>query len=153
MTNAHVAGRGALKVALPDGRLLPARVLAHDVERVLAALSVEANDLPTIELGRSKKLQPGHWVLAVGHPWGVPGAVTGGVVINTGPPPELPRRSDLIQVGLHLRPGHSGGPLVDVNGRLVGINTMIAGPEVGLAIPGHVVKDFLRETLGASNRA
>jgi S1-C subfamily serine protease len=88
-------------------------------------------------------------VLAVGHPWGVPGAVTGGVVINTGPPPEISRRGELIQVGLHLRPGHSGGPLVDVRGRLVGINTMIAGPEVGLVIPVHVVKNFLRETLGA----
>jgi S1-C subfamily serine protease len=47
-----------------------------------------------------------------------------------------------------MRPGHSGGPLVDTQGRLVGINTMIAGPDVGLAIPIHVVKAFLKETLG-----
>ena len=66
-----------------------------------------------------------------------------------GPPPEIPTRGELIQVGLHLRPGHSGGPLVDINGRLVGINTMIAGPDVGLAVPIHVVKAFLRHNLGS----
>ena len=150
ITNAHVAQRDTLKVSLSDGRTLPARPLAYDVERDLAALAVDANDLPTIELGNSKQLQPGHWVLALGHPWGVPGAVTAGVVINTDAPPEIPTRGELIQVGLHLRPGHSGGPLVDINGRLVGINTMLAGPDVGLAIPAHVVKAFLRETLGAT---
>jgi S1-C subfamily serine protease len=78
------------------------------------------------------------------------GAVTAGIVIDTGQPPELPRyRGELIQVSLHLRPGHSGGPMVDVAGRLVGINTMIAGPEVGLAIPLQTVKEFLRQTLGS----
>jgi serine protease Do len=153
ITNAHVAQRETLKVSLPDERTLSARLLAYDVERDLAALAVDANDLPTIELGNSKQLQPGQWVLALGHPWGVPGAVTAGVVINTGPPPEIPTRGELIQVGLHLRPGHSGGPLVDVHGRLVGINTMIAGPDVGLAIPVHVVKAFLREALGSPDGA
>jgi serine protease Do len=153
ITNAHVAQRETLKVSLPDERTLPARLLAYDVERDLAALAVDADDLPTIELGNSKQLQPGQWVLALGHPWGVPGAVTAGVVINTGPPPEIPTRSELIQVGLHLRPGHSGGPLVDIHGRLVGINTMIAGPDVGLAIPVHVVKAFLREALGSPDGA
>jgi len=148
ITNAHVANRDALKITLPDGRTLPARVLAYDKERDLAALSVEADDLPTIELGDSKQLQPGQWVLALGHPWGVLGAATAGIVINTGPPPEMPARGEFVQVGVPLRPGYSGGPLVDVRGRLVGINTMITGPEVGLAIPVHVVKAFLRETLG-----
>ena len=153
ITNAHViAGRHGLKVTLPDGRTLPARVLAADTEHDLAALSVEANNLPTITPGESKQLQPGQWVLAVGHPWGVLGAATAGIVINTGSPPEI-NRGDFIQVGLHLRPGHSGGPLVDVQGRLVGINTMITGPEVGLAVPVHTVKDFLRQALGSPGSA
>ena len=52
-------------------------------------------------------------------------------------------------ISLELRPGHSGGPLVDVQGRLVGINTMMAGPEVGMAVPVHVVKEFLRQELGS----
>jgi S1-C subfamily serine protease len=111
---------------------------------------VEAANLPTIELGNSQQLRPGDWVMALGHPWGVLGAATAGIVIDIGQPPEMPRyRGKLIQVSLHLRPGHSGGPMVDVRSRLVGINTMIAGPEVGLAIPLHTVKEFLQETLGS----
>jgi serine protease Do len=155
VTNAHViAGHHALKVTLPDGRILPARVLTADSNRDLAALSVEANNLATITLGESKQLQPGQWVLALGHPWGVLGAATAGIVINTGTPPEMPAdRGEFIQVGLHLRPGHSGGPLVDVQGRLVGINTMITGPEVGLAVPVHAVKHFLHQTLGSPSPA
>jgi serine protease Do len=150
LTNAHVVGRRNLRVTLPDGRTLPARLLAHDPALDVAALKVDATGLPTVELGKSKQLQPGQWVLALGHPWGVAGAVTAGVVIGVGLPLEmqLPRR-ELIQVSLHLRPGHSGGPLVDARGRLVGINTMMAGPDVGLAVPVHVVKGFLREALGS----
>jgi len=148
LTNAHVVQLRSPKVTLPDGRTSPARVLAHDKELDLAVLRVDAADLPTIELGESQRLQPGQWVLAVGHPWGVAGAATAGVVIGLGPPPEMdmPGR-ELIHVSLHLRPGHSGGPLVDTGGRLVGINTMMAGPDVGLAVPVHVVKAFLRQAL------
>ena len=151
ITNAHVLQQYPNPtVTLPNGHTLPARLLADDPGRDLAALAVAATDLPTIELGNSNQLQPGQWVLAVGHPWGVLGAATAGIVIATGQPPELPGyQGELIQVSLHLRPGHSGGPLVDIQGKLVGLNTMIAGPEVGLAIPVHVVKNFLREKLGS----
>ena len=150
VTNAHVVGRRQLAVTLADGRTLPARLLAHDASLDLAALKLDASDLPTIELGWSKQLQPGQWVLALGHPWGVPGAVTAGVVIGMGSHPEgiLPQR-DLIQVDLPLRPGHSGGPLVDARSRLVGINVMMNGPEVGLAVPVHEAKRFLRQALGS----
>ena len=150
ITNAHVIREYPTpNVILPDGRTLPAQLLAQDTNRDLAALSVEGSDLPTIELGHSSQLRPGQWVLALGHPWGVLGAPTAGIVIDTGRPPEISSyQGDLIQVSLRLRPGHSGGPLVDIHGRLIGINTMIAGPEVGLAIPLHTVKEFLRERLG-----
>lgn len=158
ITNAHVAapltGRGArvshaLTVTLPDGEELPAQLLAIDSTQDLAAVSVLANDLPTIELGRSRDLRPGHWVMAMGHPWGVAGAVTSGIVIGTGQGlPEIPRsHQDWIAVSLHMRPGHSGGPLVNVGGQLIGINTMIAGPDVGFAIPLHTVKAFLKREL------
>ena len=150
VTNAHVVRQGGISVTLPDGRSLPARLLAHDPQRDLAALAVAANNLPTITLGDARRLQPGQWVLALGHPWGVKGAVSAGAVIAVGVPPELPgARGEFIQVGLPLRPGHSGGPLIDGQGRLIGINTMISGPEVGLAVPVHVVKRFLRERLGS----
>lgn len=152
LTNAHVVqGRpDTLKVSLPDGLTLPAHLLALDEKHDLAALSVKTTGLPTIELGDSKSLRPGEWVLGVGHPWGVTGAVTAGAIIDVGERLEggWPH-GELLQVGLHLRPGHSGGPLVDVHGRLVGISTMINGPDVGLAIPLHVVKRFLRRALGS----
>jgi serine protease Do len=152
LTNAHVVrGRGQpLKVTLWDGRHFPAQVLAEDQAHDLAALKIDATDLPTVEVGEARALLPGEWVLGVGHPWGISGAVTAGAVIDVGRSVEgsLPP-ADLIQVGLHLRPGHSGGPLVDATGRLVGVNTMINGPDVGLAIPLATVKGFLQQALKA----
>ena len=137
VTNAHVVGRGPVKVELPDGRVLPAQIMATDPDRDLAALRVEAENLPTIQLADSRAARPGQWVTALGHPFGVQGAATTGIVIGMGREwPEMARtRHDWLVVSLHMRPGHSGGPLVDVRGRLVGINAMINGPEVGLAIP------------------
>jgi serine protease Do len=150
LTNAHVVRQSTIEIILPDERKLPAKTLAFDPELDLAALSVDVESLPIIELGNSRSLKPGHLVLAVGHPWGISGAVCAGSIIDVGLPLEIPRiRYEFIQAGLQLRPGHSGGPLVDVRGRLVGINTMITGPKVGLAIPIHVVKNFLRNNLGS----
>ena len=80
ITNAHVVRRGPYQVILRDGRRLPASLLAHDSSRDLAALSVDATGLATVGLGSSRDLQPGQWVLALGHPWGILGAVTAGVV-------------------------------------------------------------------------
>src|SRR5512142_104701 len=136
ITNAHVLGRRGLQIKLPDGRSLPAQLLAYDTQRDIAALKVEANDLPTIELGDSRLLKPGEWVMAIGHPYGITGAVTGGVVIGEGAQlPEMQPGREWVAVSLHMRPGHSGGPLVDINGRLIGVNTMITGPDVGMAVP------------------
>ena len=160
VTNAHVVSdsghrhgqKGELRVTLPDGTTLPARLLARDEGRDVAALLVEAKELTPIELGTSRDLQPGRWVLAVGYHWGVAGAATAGIVIGTGEDlPGTPSPAqEWIAVSLELRPGHSGGPLVDVQGRLVGVNTMMAGPEVGMAVPVHVVKEFLRRELGTT---
>ena len=148
LTNAHVAQRRNPEITLADGRSFSSKLLAYDESRDLAALAIKATDLPTIELGDSRQLRTGDWVMAAGHPWGIRGAVSAGAVIAVGVPNELQGYpGDLIQVGLQLRPGHSGGPLVDGNGRLLGINTMIAGPQVGLAIPVHVVAAFLKEKL------
>lgn len=150
VTNAHVLGRHPPEVELWDGRVGQARVLATDRARDLAILAVNINKLPIITLGDSRRVQPGHWVVALGHPWGVAGAVTAGMVIAVGKPLEqLPYQGELIQVGLQLRPGHSGGPMLDENGHLIGINTMISGPEVGLAVPVQATKQLLKNTLGA----
>lgn len=151
ITNAHVLGAHGLSVILRDGRVLPARILAADRSQDVAALAVDASELPTITLGDSRRLKPGQWVTAVGHPWGVTGAATAGIVTGSGvallEAPRLGR--EWIATDLHLRPGHSGGPLVDSEGRLVGINTIMAGPNVGLAVPAHVIVRFLQQTLGS----
>ena len=88
--------------------------------------------------------------MALGHPWGVQGAATAGIVIGSGPAfPEAPRNGrQWIHSSLHYRPGHSGGPLLDSEGKLIGINTIMAGPMVGVAIPLREITAFLRETLG-----
>ncbi len=154
VTNAHVVRTQRPRVVLPDGTRLVARVLAHDHHLDVAALSVAETGLPSIELGVSRALQPGQWVTALGHPWGIHGAATSGVVIGVGSDlPEMPEGDrELIAVGLQLRPGYSGGPLVDDQGRLVGLNTMMIGPEIGVAVPLQVVKKFLRERLGSLGR-
>jgi serine protease Do len=150
LTNAHVVKHRRLQVVLPNGQILPAQLLAHRTDLDLAALGVDAHDLPTIELGDSGQLQPGQWVFALGYPWGVSESVTAGIVTGIGAHlPEMPLSDrEWIVVSLHLRPGYSGGPLVDARGRLVGINTIMAGPDLGLAVPAHVVSAFLRQAVG-----
>lgn len=145
VTNAHVVGRAKVRVFLPDGRELQAETIAVDRGADLALLKVEAGVIPAPIVGDSKALRPGAWVFAVGHPWGVPAAATGGVVIGVGrgwPEVTAPEREWLV-VDVLLRPGNSGGPLVDAEGRVVGISTMMAGPEVGLGVPAHVVEEFV----------
>lgn len=149
VTNAHVVRRQAPRVTLWDGRTLPARLLAFDESVDLAALAVNGSQLPVLSLADGRGIRPGEWVISLGHPWGVVGASSGGMVIDIGPPLEgLPYHGPLIQVGMQLRPGHSGGPMINSRGELVGINTMIAGPQVGLAVPVQTVKRFLKHTLG-----
>ncbi len=161
VTNAHVvAGRKGrrpareFQVTLPGGVATAAKLLAKDDGLDVAVLRIDQidgslPDLHPIELGDSKALRPGQWVMAMGHPWGVAGAAAAGIVIGAGPDlPEAPGADrDWVAVDLALRPGHSGGPLVDVQGRLIGISTMMAGLEVGMAVPAHVVAEFVEGVL------
>jgi len=152
LTNAHVVGGARPRVRLPDGSTLEARVLVRHTSLDLAALAVDAEELCPIPLGDSGALEPGQFVLALGHPWGIKNAVTAGIVMGAGADyldVKYPQR--LVAVNLSLRPGNSGGPLVDSAGRLVGINTMMTGPDSGLAIPVNVAKAFLKEEIGARN--
>jgi serine protease Do len=148
LTNAHVIGRRS-RIVVVNGVEWEAKVLAVDRERDLAALSVSAGGLAAIELGSARRLRPGDWVMALGHPWGLEGAATAGVVIGVGDLPGLPAEGrEMVAVSLHLRPGDSGGVLIDAEGRLVGINTMMAGPDLGLAISVEEAKRFARRALG-----
>ena len=157
VTNAHVVsgkeGRrsgSGLRVTLPDGTVTAAELLAKDDEIDVAALKIgplegELPELQAIELGDSRAVRAGQWVMAMGHPWGVAGAAAAGIVIGAGSDlPESPGGGrDWIVVDLALRPGHSGGPLVDHQGRLIGMSTMMAGLEVGMAVPAHVIGEFV----------
>lgn len=158
VTNAHVVRRQSPRVTLANGHTVQGTLLAYDEKHDLAAVSVAGTDLPVTDLrpltlGDGNTVRAGSWVVALGHPWGVSGAATAGMVIAVGRPLErVPYEGELIQVGLHLRPGHSGGPMLDSQGHVVGINTMISGPYVGLAIPVRTVKKFLKRKLGRTGR-
>lgn len=149
VTNAHVVRRRYPYVTLHDGRVLRAHVVAHEPRLDLALLSVEATDLPALPLGDSLAARPGDFVLAVGHPWGVVGAATAGVLVATSGEPFVGAR-DYLVADLHLRPGNSGGPLVDASGRVLGINTMLIGSGHGVAIPAHTVRAFLQRSVPVS---
>ena len=152
LTNAHVVmereKRRNLQVVLYTGERYPAKLIAADRERDLAALAIEASDLPTIAVGHSSSLYPGAWLMAIGHPFGVLDAITGGIVIATGAKlPEVQDNRHWIALDMKMRPGHSGGPLFNGAGEIVGVNTMIMGPEVSFAVPVDEVKAFLKEAM------
>lgn len=149
VTNAHVARQDRVSVVLPDGHELEADVVARDREQDLAVLVANATNLAAIELGDSRKLEAGQWVMAMGHPFGIVGSASAGVVIGMSKhwQEALPANREWLVVNLQLRPGHSGGPLVDTQGRLLGINTLMNGLDVGVAIPVHVARRFVAEAL------
>ena len=142
MTNAHVARGPRATVELWDGRVLAATVTARDPQRDLAALAVDASDLPAAPVADSGALRVGELVLAVGNPFGVVGALTIGIVHATGAASEGGRQR-WVQADVRLAPGNSGGPLADARGRVIGINSMIAGG-LALAVPSNAVERFLR---------
>ncbi len=148
VTNAHVA-RAATNptVELWDRRAYSASVSSVDDALDLAALTIAANALSEAEIADSDRLRAGELVIAVGNPLGFTGALTTGVVHALGPLPGLGRRP-WVQANVRLAPGNSGGPLADAQGRVVGVNTMIASG-LGLAIPANVVAAFLRRQSSA----
>jgi len=137
-------------VTLSDGRELPARLLARNKHLDLAALAVDEIGLPAMTIGDSRHLQPGQILLAAGHPWGVLGAVTAGVFIgHESSRGQGGRGREWLVTDLRLRPGNSGGPMFHADGEMVGVSTMITGPDVAMAVPVHVAKGCLQEALRA----
>jgi S1-C subfamily serine protease len=142
VTSAHVvAGGDSGRLDLADGRQLRFRVRGRDPLSDLAVLVAEHGDLQPARLGDASALRVGQLVVAIGNPLGLAGSVTAGVVSALGR--SLPTRAgaqvrvidDVIQTDAALNPGNSGGALADSAGRVVGINTALAGVGLGLAVP------------------
>jgi S1-C subfamily serine protease len=143
LTNAHVVGRSDTRgrATFGDGRDERFEVIGRDPLSDLALLRSEGDDLTPAELGDAERLRVGQLVVAIGNPHGLGGSVTAGVVSALGR--SLPARSrragriidNVIQTDAALNPGNSGGALADSRGRVVGINTAIAGIGLGLAVP------------------
>jgi serine protease Do len=141
MTNAHVVRTARPAVQLWDGREFEASVESRDPWRDLAQLRIDAASLPAASVADSSELRPGELAIAVGNPMGFVGALATGVIHGVGPLRGLGPHS-WVQAEVRLAPGNSGGPLADARGRVVGINTMVAG-RLALAIPSNAVRDFL----------
>lgn len=154
VTNAHVIeGADEITVALHDRREFFARVLLVDERTDLAILKIEARGLPVLEFRDSDTMEVGDLVLAIGNPFGVGQTVTTGIISAQARSAEDGRV--FIQTDAAINPGNSGGALVDMTGRLIGINTMIVSPSggsngIGFAIPADIARQAV-ESAGAGS--
>ncbi len=157
VTNNHVIEGGQeITVALYDRREFPAKVLLADAKADLAVLKIEATGLPTLAISSGEDLQVGDLVLAIGDPFGVGQTVTNGIIsalnrtdVGSG------SASSYIQTDAAINPGNSGGALVDMDGNLIGVNSMILSRSggsqgVGFAVPGPLVRQVVETALGGA---
>lgn len=150
LTSAHVIERAdGGRASFVDGRELGFEVVGSDPHSDLALLRADARDLSAAELGDAERLRVGQLVVAIGNPHGFAGSVTAGVVSALGR--SLPTRGgrvvdNVIQTDAALNPGNSGGALAGGNGRVIGVNTAVAGVGLGLAVP---INQATRTIVGA----
>ncbi|MEM9778809.1 MAG: Do family serine endopeptidase, partial [Pseudomonadota bacterium] len=153
VTNNHVVdGADEITVILDDGTEYEAELVGSDTRVDIAVLRIEAEDLPTVTWGDSDAVQVGDWAVAIGNPLGLNGTVTAGIVsargrdINSGP------YDDYLQVDAAINRGNSGGPLFDVAGQVIGVNTAILSPSggnigLGFAIPSEQAQDIVADLI------
>jgi len=152
VTNNHVISEAdEIKVILQDNTHLEAKIVGHDPKTDIALLKVETDHkLPALKWGNSAKVRVGDWVLAIGNPFGLGGSVTAGIVsarqrdINAGP------YDDFIQTDAAINRGNSGGPLFNMNGEVIGVNTAIISPQgtsvgVGFSIPSNLAQSVVKQ--------
>jgi serine protease Do len=157
LTNAHVVeGADEITVRLTDKREFKAKVIGTDKRTDLALIKIEATGLPVVKLGDPSKLKVGEWVLAIGSPFGFDNTVTAGIVSGKGR--TLPQENfvPFIQTDAAVNPGNSGGPLFNMRGEVVGINSQIysrTGGYMGIsfAIPIDLAMD-VQNQLRSSGR-
>lgn len=154
VTNAHVIdGADSVTVTLRDGRSFEGRVLGSDPVTDVAVVQIEAEDLPAVTLRDSEGLQPGEWAIAIGNPLGLDNTVTTGIISAIGRSSSevgvADKRVDFIQTDAAINPGNSGGPLLDQEGRVVGMNTAIIqnAQGLGFAIPINTVARIAEELI------
>jgi serine protease Do len=154
ITNNHVIdGADEIEVIFPDGKRLKAELKGTDKKTDLAVLKVESDEpLPSVNWGDSSALRVGDWVMAIGNPFGLGGTVTLGIVsamnrnINAGP------YDDFIQTDAAINRGNSGGPLFDMNGNVVGVNTAIISPTggsigIGFSVPSDTARNVIDQLI------
>ena len=152
LTNAHVVGNASIvRVGLADGREIEGRVLSRDAALDVAVVRVPVTNLPVATLGNSDELQVGQLAVAIGNPLGLERTVTTGVISALNRSARELGGESFLQTDAAISPGNSGGPLVDSQGRVVGINSAIlAGQGVaglGFAIPINVAMEMANQVL------
>ncbi len=151
LTNHHVVnGADTIKVTLNDGREFTAKVVGTDPASEIAVIKIDAKGLPAVTFADSDKLEVGDRVLAVGNPFGIGQTVTGGMVSALGRATLGLDYEDFIQTDAAINPGNSGGALIDVSGRLIGINTAILSRSggsqgIGFAIPANLARNVMEQ--------
>lgn len=158
LTNNHVvenAAKDGLVVKLKDGRKFRASLVGADPKSDLAVIKIDANNLPVAELGDSDAAKVGNFAFAIGAPEALPYTFTVGVISAKGRNDltPSPNYEEYIQTDASINPGNSGGPLCDIDGKVIGVNTLIAGLNRGLgfAVPINLVKN-ISEQLMATGR-
>lgn len=153
VTNFHVVRNArAVEVVLNNGRRFPADPVALAPSVDLAVLKIDAKGLPSLSLGDSSKLQVGDYVLAIGNAFGLGQTVTGGIISATDRALGNDDSRRFIQTDAPINPGNSGGPLIDSQGKIIGINSALFSPGggngnvgIGFAIPSNVVRSVVAQ--------
>ena len=126
LTNHHVvADADEIQVRFSDRRFYDAKVIGSDKASDIALIKIEATDLPTVKIGKSRQLKVGEWVLAIGSPFGFDHTVTAGIVSAKGRSLPSENYVPFIQTDVAINPGNSGGPLINLDGEVVGVNSQI----------------------------
>ncbi len=151
VTNNHVVEKAEkIEVAFSDGRNYPAKVIGSDPKTDLALLKIEGKSFPFVEWGDSAAVRPGEWALAIGNPYGLSGSVSAGIISAVNRNIEAGPYDDFIQTDAAINRGNSGGPLFNIDGKVIGVNSAIISPSggsvgVGFAIPSSLAKDVINQ--------